>query len=169
VSRFLTLVRHAKSDWGDPSLADFDRPLNGRGERDAAFMAQLLAGEGFRPDLIVSSPARRALATARRFAQACGVPEGAVAEAPSIYEAPPSRIAAVVRETPDAVKHLAVFGHNPGLESLANRLLDRDSIDRLVTCGVVELELPDGPWSALGEECAELVRYRYPKMFPGGR
>ena len=57
----LILIRHAKSSWSDYSIDDFDRSLNKRGERDAPFMAQKLAEKGIKPDLIVSSPAKRAI------------------------------------------------------------------------------------------------------------
>ena len=162
----LTLIRHAKSDWGDASLADFDRPLNKRGHRNAKFMAELLASEGFRPDWIASSSALRALTTAKVVAAAVGYPEGKIHEEPSIYEAPPSRILAVVHDTPPDVEHLCVFGHNPGMELTANRLLYQDSIDRLVTCGIVEMTLLVDEWSACDHDVAELVQYRFPKMFP---
>ena len=60
----LVLVRHAKSSWGKPGLEDRDRPLSRRGKRDAPRMGKRLAKQGVKPDLVLSSPARRALATA---------------------------------------------------------------------------------------------------------
>ena len=66
----LYLIRHAKSDWGNPLLADIDRPLNERGKRDAPRMAQRLLDRGELPGLLISSPARRAFRTARYFAKA---------------------------------------------------------------------------------------------------
>ena len=59
----LCLFRHAKSDWGDPMKDDFDRPLNARGEKAAAFMADWIAQSRYKPDLILCSTAARALAT----------------------------------------------------------------------------------------------------------
>ncbi|MBP8245140.1 MAG: histidine phosphatase family protein, partial [Chitinophagaceae bacterium] len=66
----LILVRHAKSDWGNPGLDDIDRPLNERGKKDAPAMASRLLDKGVKIDLIVSSPAKRAAKTARFFAEA---------------------------------------------------------------------------------------------------
>ena len=60
----LLLLRHAKSSWDNSDLADHDRPLNGRGRRDAPRMGQLLAQHDLTPDLIVTSAARRAATTA---------------------------------------------------------------------------------------------------------
>ncbi|MBK8311908.1 MAG: histidine phosphatase family protein [Chitinophagaceae bacterium] len=55
----LILVRHAKSDWGNPSLSDFDRPLNERGKRDAPVMAKRLLDKKIKIDQIIASPAKR--------------------------------------------------------------------------------------------------------------
>ena len=70
----LTLLRHAKSSWKDPLLDDFDRPLNQRGERDAPVMGRRLQARGARPSMILTSPAKRALRTARLIAQAINYP-----------------------------------------------------------------------------------------------
>ena len=66
----LILVRHAKSDWGNPSLSDFDRPLNERGKRDAPIMAKRLLDKKIKIDQIIASPAKRAAKTAKYFAEA---------------------------------------------------------------------------------------------------
>src|SRR5215207_4241446 len=87
----LALVRHAKSDWGDPALDDHDRPLNDRGMRDAPRMARQLAESGFRADLILSSTALRARTTAEAFAAELGV---AVSLDPELYGAPPRTLLA---------------------------------------------------------------------------
>ncbi|MCA9172760.1 MAG: histidine phosphatase family protein, partial [Planctomycetales bacterium] len=70
--KLLTLLRHAKSDWGDPGLSDFDRPLNERGRKDAPAVGSFFERAGLTPDLIVSSPARRARQTCDLFAQEAG-------------------------------------------------------------------------------------------------
>jgi len=161
----LTLVRHAKSSWSSADLSDFERPLNPRGQRDAPRMAALLASEEFSPDAIVTSPACRALTTAEVFADELGYDRSKIRLEPNIYEAPPQRIAAVINTTPESVNHLVVFGHNPGLQYLANQLLYRDEIDSLVTCGIIELKLLCDTWAQVDHDIAELVNYRYPKMF----
>ncbi len=70
----LYIVRHAKSSWDDPYLADFDRPLNGRGKRNVPDMGNRLAQLGIKPDLLLSSPANRAISTANGIAEALGYP-----------------------------------------------------------------------------------------------
>lgn len=161
----LTLIRHAKSSWGDPDLADFDRPLNKRGRRSVEVMGRLLASEGFSPDRMLSSPAKRALTTARGIADAIGYPVDEIVEVPEIYEAAPSRILGVIRSLPDDVGHAVLFGHNPGFGFLANELLYRDEIDRFVTCGVAELSVLPEHWAEVGPDTAALLRFRHPRMF----
>lgn len=126
----LALVRHAKSDWGDPDLADHDRPLNARGLRDAPIMAQRIAAAGFRPDVIVSSTAVRARTTAEAFGAALGV---AVDLDEELYGAPAETILArAARTGADAVM---VVAHDPGMSALAGRLSDGE-IARMPTCAV---------------------------------
>src|SRR5688500_4533393 len=111
----LVLVRHAKSSWKDASLPDRDRPLNRRGKRDAPEMGRRLAQLVGTPDLIVSSPAARALATARVFAEAVDYPVDGIREEERIYEAAPTEILDVIRDIDDDVDGVPLFGHNPGL------------------------------------------------------
>ncbi|CAN5428350.1 phosphohistidine phosphatase SixA [soil metagenome] len=161
----LTLIRHAKSGGATPGLADFDRPLNERGLEDALRVGNLLAAEGFLPDAFVSSPALRALTTAQRIARQVGFDPAAIDESPDIYEAPPQRIAAVIRALPDSVEHAVVFGHNPGIGLLAEALLFRDEIDGFPTCAVCDLRLLPDSWAALDHDVAELLSFRSPKTW----
>jgi len=70
----LTILRHAKSSWENESLADYERPLNKRGERDAPVMAKRIQEAGIRPSLIVASHAVRAWTTAKVVAQELSYP-----------------------------------------------------------------------------------------------
>lgn len=83
----LLLIRHAKSDWGNAGLRDFDRPLNGRGKSSAPEMAERLVKQQIVPELIVSSPALRAITTAQYFATAWHIPLENIELEPAIYEA----------------------------------------------------------------------------------
>ena len=85
----LFLIRHGKSSWSNPDLQDFDRPLNKRGIRDAPFMAKMLVGKGVKPDLIVTSPANRAISTAKQFAAEQGILHDDLVIKHEIYEAYP--------------------------------------------------------------------------------
>ena len=122
-----------------------------------------MRAEGFRPDAFISSPALRAITTAQLIAEAIGLDMAALSEAPDIYEAPPQRIAAVIRSIPDGVEHAIVFGHNPGIGMLANQLLYREEVDGFPTCTVCELTLNTESWAEVDHDVAELISFRPPK------
>lgn len=161
--RLLTLVRHAKSSWDDPDVPDFDRPLNARGERDAPVMARRLAKAPPPPDLLVSSPALRAIATAQAFAGAFGIAPSEIETNESIYEAEPPTLLQVVRRLPREVRHAMLIGHNPGI-SQAARLLAECPFEEMPTCAAVRLEFAVGKWSDVKPGCGKVLRYDYPKQ-----
>lgn len=113
----LVLVRHAKSDWGSPDLADHDRPLNARGDRDAPSMAARLAATGYRPDAILASTALRARTTAAAFAAELGV-EGVLD--PELYGASADTLWRIA--VASGAASVLIVAHDPGLSVLAERL-----------------------------------------------
>ncbi|MDX5365660.1 MAG: histidine phosphatase family protein [Alphaproteobacteria bacterium] len=119
----LCLFRHAKSDWGDPMKDDFDRPLNARGEKAAAFMAGWIAHSPYKPDLILCSTAARAIATCAPLRDALGndVP---VVYRDELYHAMPDEMLAEIHNAPDEAETLLVVAHNPGLVLLAMALAE---------------------------------------------
>ncbi|GAA1941076.1 histidine phosphatase family protein [Microbacterium aoyamense] len=136
----LVLVRHAKSDWGDPGLDDHDRPLNERGLRDAPVMARRLAESGFRADAILSSTALRAATTAEFFSGALGVP---VEQQERLYGAPASLLLLTAAER--GVRSVVVVAHDPGMSVLAGLLSD-DGIGHMPTCAVARFEWDVDDW-----------------------
>jgi phosphohistidine phosphatase len=160
----LTLVRHAKSSWDNPALGDFDRPLNERGERDAPRMAVHVRRTLGVPDRILSSPAIRALSTARVFADALGQRAVAIDLRPRIYEASSDSLLSLVQNLDDADRHVMLFGHNPGFTDLAHRLA-RCSFDDMPTCAVVQIGFDVKAWSDADERGGTLRFYAYPKQF----
>ena len=136
----LVLVRHAKSDWGDPGLDDHDRPLNDRGMRDAPRMAARLAASGFRPDVILSSTAVRARTTAEAFAAEL---RAALSLDPELYGAPASSILEAAAAT--GAPAVVVVAHDPGMSALAARLSD-DGIAHMPTCAVATFTWTQDDW-----------------------
>ena len=136
----LTLVRHAKSDWGDPALDDHDRPFNDRGLRDAPETARRLAESGVRPDAILSSTALRAAATADVFGAELGI---TVERQERLYGAPAAVLlaAAVERGVPSVV----VVAHDPGMSALADEL-SRGHVEHMPTCAVAVFTWDDDDW-----------------------
>lgn len=159
----LTLLRHAKSSWNQPGLADHDRPLSPRGERDAVTMSARLAARGARPALIWSSSAARALATARQLAETLELPPERLRSSRRLYLAGPRRILEFVMEQPAEWPDLVVVGHNPGFTALANRLAPELGLDNLPTAGCVVADFPVRTWSGIGQTPATRVWWDYPK------
>lgn len=158
----ITLLRHAKSDWNSPTRDDFDRPLNARGKRDAPLMGEQLRKRGLRPQLILSSPALRAITTARLVAAELGYEAKSIVTDTNLYLASPATILDVLRAKGAACTDVMLVGHNPGLSELANRIGDV-SIDNIPTCGAFTVELHADSWDALGKAAGQLAWFDYPK------
>ena len=158
----LIIVRHAKSSWKNSGLDDRERPLNKRGERDAPEMGARLATRKDRPDLIVSSPAVRALETARIIAKKLGYVCKKIVVKERLYGASAADLLDVIRNADDVVVTLMLFGHNPGLTELANHLGPRP-IPNLPTCGVLHLAFKTDTWSTVGYARGDEVLFEFPK------
>ena len=111
----ILILRHAKSDWSDPELVDFERPLAKRGLTDAPQMGEILALFEVRPDKILSSPARRARQTAELVAQSCGYHKSIQWE-DSFYGGSSAHLIAALQNLSDKVERPLLIGHNPTLE-----------------------------------------------------
>jgi len=162
----LTLIRHAKSDWDDRSLSDFQRPLNPRGRRDAPTMARrFVAGLVREPTtslLLVSSPALRALSTAQIFAETLAIAQAAIVLEPRIYEASPGTLLEIVRGFAETDRHVLLFGHNPGLSDFA-RIMAECPFSEMPTCAAAHLRF-NTRWRDLNPGDGELLRYNFPKQ-----
>jgi phosphohistidine phosphatase len=139
----LVLVRHAKSDWGDPNLDDHDRPLNDRGMRDAPRMARVLAETGFRPEVILSSTALRARTTAEAFGAQFGV---AVNLDPELYGAPGRTLLAAAAAS--SASRVMVVAHDPGMTALAENL-SGGGIAHMPTCAVATFTWDEDDWAVV--------------------
>lgn len=161
--RRLTLVRHAKSDLGLPGQQDWDRVLNRRGQQDVPEMARRLRERKLRPDLILTSPAVRALSTASIMARELKVPAGRIAQDERLYLAEPKTILAVIRELGGDAQHLMLFAHNPGITDCANELSTGDRIDNLPTCGLFTACYDVQDWSQLAWRSGLDAEFDYPR------
>lgn len=139
----MLILRHAKSSWKQPELADHDRPLNARGKRDAPRMGRLVRDEGLTPDLIVTSTAKRARKTATKVARACGC-EREVSAREELFHAEPGAFLEVVRGLPEKCDRVMVVGHNPGLEDLLSALTGAD--EPLPTAALAQVEIDVAEW-----------------------
>lgn len=151
--KLLTLLRHARTQTASDSGADVDRRLDESGRLDAANLGQHLRELGPGYDLILSSPAIRAMETATL----AGLEPKTD---PRIYDASAGDLLAIAEGTADDVRSLLVIGHNPGMERLAS-LLTRSHI-AMPTATMVELEIPVERWNETGSSAAALRRYVRP-------
>lgn len=163
----LLLLRHAKSDWKDKRLDDFDRPLAPRGRRAVPLMGRWLAERGLVPDFILCSTARRAVETLELLLTAlASAPETSCLK--TLYLAPPSRLLAVLRRLgPDRGRVLLV-GHNPGLHHLAAALAGRSGgpagrllAEKFPTAALARFQVES--WAGLGRAPGRLLDFVRPR------
>jgi phosphohistidine phosphatase len=165
--RELWLLRHGKSD-RDAVGPDFDRPLKPRGRRAAQRLGEWLQERQPHPDLVIASPARRALNTAQLICDALKLHEPPTHE-PRLYFSGTEEIKNVLAECPSTAQCVMLVGHNPDLEELLTELVGEDNLPKveklMPTAALARLEMPDD-WSNLEAECAKLIDILYPKSLP---
>ena len=159
----LILIRHAKSSWSNPLLEDFERPLNKRGAKNAPFMAKILKQKEVNPDLIISSPSKRTKDTLYFFIKEFDY-KGEIIFEESIYEAPYINILKVIKNIDDKHKTIFLFGHNPGLNDLADFLLGRFE-DNIPTCGVLKINFDTNYWKNISKDNSKLIFFNFPKKY----
>jgi len=163
IKKKISFVRHAKSSWTDPSLADIDRPLNSRGLRDRDLMSAKFKSLFSIPDLLISSPAKRAYSTATTFAKAFGYSTADIHVEKRLYHADIDDFESVILEQDNTLHSLMIFSHNPGLTYLANDYA-ANFIDNVPTTGIFTLESQVSNWLDFFKK-SELIDFIYPKMY----
>ena len=144
----LYLFRHGKAASQAPSQTDFDRPLVDKGVERTRRMCRMLADRSIRPDLLVSSPAARAIQTARIVADALGVPVEDIVESEWLYSTSAYGYFDIVCKFPQEVGSVMIFAHNEAISQFGNFFL-REPIDSLPTSGILALEFPVDSWDQL--------------------
>jgi len=158
----LILVRHAKSDWGDPALGDHERPLNKRGQRNAPEMGERLAQRGLVPEGIFTSTAVRAQTTAIAFAEALDFPVDAIVEATELYHAGAETWLSFIAGLNEGLSRVMCFGHNPGLTELVHFDFGY-KVENVPTCGVVVLGFDVEHWAEVQGTRPVAFDFDYPK------
>jgi phosphohistidine phosphatase len=142
--RSVLVLRHAKSSWKHPELADHDRPLNKRGKRDTPLMGRLLKREDLVPEIIISSTATRARSTAEAVSKASSY-KGEIVLNKSLYPARPEAYFGVMHDLSDEYARALIVGHNPGLEELVEMLTGE--IHLMSTCSLAHVKFRVDKWS----------------------
>lgn len=164
-NKTLTLFRHGKSEWDDPTLSDRERPLNPRGTRDVPRVAEHLKVSGLRPSLIVASAAKRTWQTAKLIADTFGYPREFMHKEDGLYLATSATLAAFVAEQDNSFNSIIVCGHNPGISDFANELAPAVATD-LPTSGVVSVMMETDSWAELVSSPVTLLHHLTPKTLP---
>lgn len=169
IVRRLYLLRHAKSSWDAPELADIDRPLAGRGRRDADAMSAYLQEQQIVPDLVLCSPARRARQTLKPLRR--WLPERSIVIEDALYAAPADRLLRCVQEIDDATASAMLIAHEPGIRELALLLAgtgDQEQRARMEekypTCALAALAVSAHHWRSLAPGDADLRWFVTPKQ-----
>ncbi|MFA3782300.1 histidine phosphatase family protein [Melioribacteraceae bacterium 4301-Me] len=158
------LVRHAKSSWENSLLSDFERPLNKRGEKDAHFMGELLAKKKIHPNIIISSPALRAITTAKIIADKLNYPENKIHIDKNIYEGTWKELLNIINSSPESYSDLMLVGHNPALTLLNNYLSDEPIIN-IPTCGISGIKFEIKNWEEVTKAEGKNFLFEYPKKY----
>ncbi len=161
----IILVRHAKSSWKNLSLNDFERPLNKRGKRDAPFMGKKLKDRQIIPDLILSSPAKRAEKTVKTIAKAMGYPKNKIVFDSNIYHAGASYLFEMIKKLDNKDKTVMCIGHNPGFNDFASLLLNINSINNIPTLGIYSIRFKIDQWKRVQPGRGESLFFDYPKRY----
>lgn len=156
----LFLIRHAKSSWKE-QVSDFDRKLNIRGKKNAPEMGKRLKKQNLIPDLIISSPAKRALCTAKRIAKELGYDPASIRLEPKLYEASYEGFLSVIHGIEGEFNKVFVVGHNPSITEVVNELGDKP-VDNIPTCGITGITFQAGQWNEIVYRGSTFL-YDYPK------
>ena len=165
----LAILRHAKSSWDEPQVADFDRPLNERGQKAARRIGRELTKRGATFDMVLASPATRVRETLEAV-QKEFEPDAAICFERDIYLADEGTLLEMVRGIPETVQAPLLIGHNPGLQELVLALTRDDSNGlrkrveaKLATAALVRIELPAEKWSEVEPGSGIIVELIVPK------
>jgi phosphohistidine phosphatase len=165
MNRELWLLRHGKAERYD-GTEDYDRNLKKRGKRDATRMGEWLKKQGVLPDLVASSPANRAIMTAKLVCDALGIDRKRIQQEKRLYDEGLVRVKSVLADCTPSFQRVLLVGHNPELEDLLTYLVkpeDMPDTEKLLpTCALVRMVMPDD-WTQLEKGCAELSSMTYPK------
>ncbi len=159
----IIIVRHAKSSWKDYSLKDIERPLNGRGKRDAPNMAKLIFDKGIKPEAFLISPARRTRDTSKHFISIFENLSPQIIIEDALYHGMPSNYLDALFGLDNSLNCIMMFGHNPGINDIAN-YCEGPNISNVPTCGILDIDMNIENWVDADWNKSDLKNYYYPKM-----
>ena len=156
------LIRHAKSSWKETGLSDFERPLNKRGKSDLEFMAKRLKFFGVMPDLILSSPAKRAKTTAKGIAQTIGYDKSKIVYIDSLYESSYQTYRYILDSLDESISSVFIVAHNPTITEVGE-ILSGAILTNMPTCSIVCMEFKADSFKEIEEGSGKILFFDYPK------
>ncbi len=165
----LSLLRHAKSSWKNPTLPDHERPLNSRGKAAAPVMGKAMANHGLVPDLVLCSTARRTRDTLDLVLPELKAEPKVVYE-DGLYHGTPNEMLAILQAAPGNAGHILLVGHNPELQRFVLDLIGsgpkhlKDRIEaQLPTAALVVIRFMFGAWKDIGLNEGKLELFLTPR------
>lgn len=160
--KIVFFARHAKSNWGEAGISDFERPINTQGELDAPAMAAYLNTKKFIPQQIISSDAVRALQTAAVYKTQL-TPKQNIIKNASLYNAGPLEIEQTVIHQKDNISSIMIVGHNPGMTEIVNLYALNSGVSDMPSCGVAIVQFKAERWKDIKHAGGELIAFEFPK------
>ena len=155
----LVIIRDAKSDdCKDTNIDDFDIPLNSEGIKNSSFVGEFLKNKNIFPDLIISSPALKAISTAEIIAKELHY-KNAIIQNQYIYKAYVNTLQEIVSYINDGDDTVFLIGDNPGVSALAYMLCDLKQT--LPSCATVEINFDVNSWMDVSKENSTLISYDF--------
>lgn len=152
----LLLVRHAKSSWDNIDLDDLDRPLNKRGKKEATLLGRLLKKNGLIPQLIISSPAKRAYKTAIKMTHELNLPKKNIEENKIIYSGNTHKIIELISSLDKKTDLVLIVGHYPSIMELGNYLTGSNFL-KLKTSGFILINLKIKSWKEIAKDKGNIL------------
>lgn len=160
----LLLIRHTKSDWSKIGQSDFDRPLKKSREKDAKKVAEVIAEKKIPFQKIISSPAKRALDTAKLFCKKWGRDKLEIELDARLYEYTHQEVLSIVHQIDNRITAAVIFGHNPAFTEFTN-LFTKKIIENVPTTGAICFEFDTDEWKKIKRNNASLKFFVFPKMY----
>lgn len=158
----LYLVRHAKSDWENGTILDIERPLNERGYSNANMMSKAFKSKFSNPDVIISSPAIRAMTTALIFSRNIGYNADLIQIKTNLYETNKNEYLTIVSKMDDQYDSMMLFAHNPTISDFADMLCQALPFE-MSTCAIAGIKFEINSWQDLKGKKGELFLFDFPK------
>ncbi len=158
----LLLVRHAKSSWNDAGISDIDRPLKQSGVKNAIAVAAKIKSKKISPELIITSPAVRAVSTALIFARTFNYPSHRLVINDIVYDFSKEALLPLLRNMDDKYDSIMLVGHDPALTYLLNDLTGK-ALEKIPTSSVAVIKFNVKHWEKIAKKNSRLALFESPE------